>query len=320
MRVLVRKWWMAGMCVAACAAMMTVAAAAQSSKAAKPKPAESAKTGTSDVDGKVADVAPKSKAELTAQAWEMLTASVQDEKHPEVQVQAVGALSSMGMDAHAGRLIEGAMSAKDLQVRATAALAVEQTRNRRLIPQLRKLLNDPEPQVAFAAASALWKLGDHAGESILLAVVDGERKASASLMHGSMYQAQREMHNPAEMAKLGALEGASLLLGPFGFGVTAYEYIRKNGGDSARVTAIEMISQSRSQEVKETLLAAMKDKDVGVRASACKALRLYREPDVATALAAMFDDTKKPVQLTAAAAYLVASGAVAMPLVPRSTP
>ena len=33
------------------------------------------------------------------------------------------------------------------------------------------------------------------------------------------------------MAKIGAIQGAAMLLGPFGFGITAFEFIRQNGGD-----------------------------------------------------------------------------------------
>ncbi len=50
---------------------------------------------------------------------------------------------------------------------------------------------------------------------------------------------------------MGALQGASMLLGPFGFGVTAYEYIHKSGGDLARVSAIEPIAQERTKPIHE---------------------------------------------------------------------
>ena len=171
-----------------------------------------------------------------------------------------------------------------------------------------------------AAANVLWRMGDHSGEDILLAVVDGERKAGSGLVHGGMHQASREMHDPASMAKLGAMEGASLLLGPFGFGVTAYEYAKKNGGDSGRVKAVEDIAQGKTPEVKKTLMEALRDKDPGVRAAAAVAVRGDRDPDVAAELAKMFGDSKRPVQLSAAAAYLVCVGEVALPPAVPLTP
>jgi hypothetical protein len=150
--------------------------------------------------------------------------------------------------------------------------------------------------------------------------VDGDRKASAGLVHGSMHSANREMHDPAALAKLGATEGASMLLGPFGFGITAYEYMKRNGGDSARVKAVEDISQTRTPDVRTTLLAALRDKDPAVRAAAAKAVRLYHDKDVEAALALLLADSKKPVQYSAAAAYLVCVGAVAAPPAVPLTP
>jgi HEAT repeat protein len=111
------------------------------------------------------------------------------------------------------------------------------------------------------------------------------------------------------LAKIGVIQGAGLLLGPFGFGITAYEYIKKNGGDSARVSAIEALSQKKSDAIRKVLLAALGDKDLGVRAAAAKALDNYHQPEVSTAIAQLFYDPKQPVRLTASAAYLVSTSA-----------
>jgi HEAT repeat protein len=102
-----------------------------------------------------------------------------------------------------------------------------------------------------------------------------------------------------------------MLLGPFGFGIAAYEYMHKNGGDTARVLAVEQIAQEKTTPIRKTLVAALGDKDPTVRAAAAKALGEYRDHSVAKALSALFDDPKLPVRLTAAAAYLRATGAAA---------
>lgn len=290
---------------------------------AQARPADAAAAGGVDgqvvgVDSPAVGAAPKSKAELTTAAWTMLRDAVGDDKHVEMQIQALGALGTMGSDAKSVALIREAFSAKDVDTRTAAVLAAEQTHSRALLPKLREALNDPEPQVAFAAANALWKMGDHSGEDLLLAVVDGERKASAPLMRGSMHQANRQLHNPAALAKMGAETGASMLLGPFGFGVTAYEYIRKNGGDSARVQAVQAVSQGRGPEVRKALEAALVDKDPTVRAAAVQGMRIYRDEKAQHAIAALFSDAKKPVEFSAAAAYLISSGAVALPPVVRA--
>jgi HEAT repeat protein len=264
---------------------------------------------------------PKTRAELTGEAWDLLTNALNDDKHPEIRIQGLAALGTMGINPRSTKLIAGAFKDKDVDVRTAAVLAAGQARDRNLTTDLRNLLDDKEPQVAFVSASTLWKMGDRSGEDILMAVVDGERKAGANLYHGSMHDANKELHNPTALAKLGAMQGASILLGPFGYGITAYEYIHKNGGDTSRVTAIEEIAQNHTEPIRKELIAALADKDLGVRAAAAKALRGYHEESVSRAIAALFNDAKRPVQFSAAAAYLISTGAVAMPRpMPLTTP
>ena len=280
------------------------------------QPAQQTSTPSADPDAAIvtADDHPKSRAELVTEAWKLLEDALADDKHAETRIQGLAALGTMGSDARAGKMIVAAYEDKDVDVRTAAVLATGETRNHALIPQMKKLLNDPEPLVAFTTASTLWKMGDHAGEDLLVAVVDGDRKASANLIHGSMHEANKELHDPAALAKIGAMQGASMLLGPFGFGITAFEYIKRNGGgDSPRVTAIEEISQSHTPATRRELLGAVTDKDPGVRAAAAKGLRSFRDAEVNHALAMLFMDPKKPVRFSGAAAYLISAGAVVLP-------
>ncbi|SNT40047.1 HEAT repeat-containing protein [Granulicella rosea] len=256
---------------------------------------------------------PKTRAELTGEAWDLLTNALNDDKHPEIRIQGLAALGTMGVNPRSSKLIEKSFSDKDVDVRTAAILAAGQTRDRNLFTGIRILLDDKEPQVVFTAATTLWKMGDRSGEDILMAVVDGDRKTNAKLVGGTMHSMNKELHDPAALAKLGAMQGASMLLGPFGYGITAYEYIHKNGGDSARVTAIEQISENHTQPIRKEMLSALTDKDMLVRVAACKALRTYHDSDVANAIAALFTDSKRPVQFNAAASYLISSGSVAVP-------
>ncbi len=250
-------------------------------------------------------------------AWSLLTSAMLDVKHTALQIQALAALGAIGSSPRAAKLINGAMKNPDLDVRTAAVLAAgqspAQTAKRNFSMELRTLLDDKEPQVAVAAASTLWKMGDHSGEDILVAVAAGERKASAGLIDSTRHTITSDLHNPSTIARIGALQGASMLLGPFGFGITAYEYIHKNGADTSRPLAIELIAQSKTKPIHDELINALTDKDVGVRAAAAKALGEYRDKKTAAAIANLFYDSKPPVRLTAAAAYLRASGAVVTP-------
>jgi HEAT repeat protein len=265
-----------------------------------------------DPDGQVVGdppLRPRTPAQLQDQAWTTLKDAASDPKHSDNRIQALAALGLLGGNPRSLTMIEDAMSDPDVDVRTAAVLAAGQTKAPAITPAVRRLLNDKEPQVAFNAALALWKIGDHSGEDILMAVVDGERRASATLINGTEHDMDKTLHSPSEMAKIGVTEGAGLLLGPFGFGITAYEYIHKNGGSSARVSAIEALSQEKSEPLRKELVAALKDKDLGVRAAAAKALDSYHQPEVSAAIAKLFDDPKQPVRLTASAAYLVSTGA-----------
>jgi HEAT repeat protein len=243
-------------------------------------------------------------------AWSLLTSSVTDAKHPQSRIQALAALGLIGSSPRAAKLVTDAMQDPDVDVRTAAVLSAGQSKSRSFVTPLHTLLDDHEPQVAVAAASTLWKMGDRSGEDILAAVADGERKASAGLIDSTRHTVTEDLHNPSTLARIGALQGASLLLGPFGIGITAYEYIRKNGGESARPLAIELLAQEKTKPIHDELVAALGDKDLGVRAAAAKALSDYHDRETSAAIANLLYDPKPPVRLTAAAAYLRSAGAV----------
>ncbi|HVG27331.1 MAG TPA: HEAT repeat domain-containing protein [Acidobacteriaceae bacterium] len=239
-------------------------------------------------------------------AWSLLSAAAAG-NHTQTRIQALAALGTMGTDAHAAQLIRKAMDDPDLDVRTAALLAAVASGNRTLLPSIRAKLRDSEPQVVFTAATTLWKLHDKAGKDILIAVTDGNRKATPGLMHGANLQMNRELHDPAALAHLGLTSGASMLLGPFGFGITAIEYMRKNGGISARAAAIDLLSEDKGADVRKELLEALDDKDPAVRAAAAKGLGQRHEAALAKPLGQLFADPKLPVRLTAAAAFLNSS-------------
>ena len=200
------------------------------------------------------------------------------------------------------------MRDSDLDVRTAAALAAGQSGDRSLTTPLRSLLDDSEPQVVFTAALTLWKMNDRSGEDVLMAIADGERSANPTMMHGTRHKIDNDLHDPGKLAKLGAMQGAIMLLGPFGYGITAFNFIHQSGGDLARASAIEAIAEEHTPPVHQELLAALSDKDPAVRAASAKGLVDYRDARTSAALYALFVDPKYPVRLTAAAAYLRTTG------------
>jgi HEAT repeat protein len=268
---------------------------------------KSAAPDDADTDTAPVDRLHRTVAENTAEAWTTLTNALKDPKHPDVRIQALAALGTLN-NARAENLITATMKDPDYDVRTASILAAGQTKDRNLTTPIRNMLDDNEPQVAFTAATTLWKMNDHSGEDILVAVVNGERKAKAGLRDSTRHTISKDLHSPSTLARIGALQGASMLLGPFGFGITAYEYMRKNGVDTSRATAIDLISQEKTGPIRSTLIAALEDKDPAVRAAAAKALgKSYHDKQISDALLPIFDDNKKPVRFTAAAAYINAT-------------
>jgi len=227
--------------------------------------------------------AAETPAETLERCWQSLTDSVQDPKHTETRTQALNALSSLGSNARADRMIAAAMKDPDLDVRTAAILAAGKTKAHTLVVPVRKLLDDSEPQVVFAAATTLWK---------------------PSLIHGAEHDISRTLHSPSALEKIGVVTGAGMLLGPFGFSISAVEYARKNGGDAARIQAIELLADEKSEGVRDQMKSALDDKDPGVRAAAAEVLGHFHRSQDSKAIAVLLEDSKMPVRLAAAAAYI----------------
>ena len=261
------------------------------------------------VDASKASPAPETAAETPAEtvkrSWQALTDSVQDAKHTEIRTQALNALSSLRWNPRADGLIAAAMKDPNLDVRTAAILAAGKTKSRALVEPVKNLLDDSEPQVVFAAATTLWKqFKDKSGEDVLAAIAAGDRKANPTLVHGAKHDISRTLHSQSAMTKIGLEAGAGLVLGPFGFSVAAVEYMRKNGADTARVQSIDLLAEEKTEGVREQMKSALDDKDPGVRAAAAKVLGGFHRSQDAKSIAFLLDDSKLPVRLAAAAAYI----------------
>jgi HEAT repeat protein len=241
----------------------------------------------------------------TEEAWTILADTLHESKHADLRIQTLSALGTLGNNPRAEKLITEALQDSDVDVRSAAILAAGQTGNRNFISPLRSMLNDKEPQIVFVAASTLWKFNDHTGEDILLAVVDGDRSTNPSMTSGALHDASKKLHDPTALARIGVIQGASIFLGPVGLGIAAIDYMRKSGNDdAARLTAIGQLSEQQNPSARKTLIAALGDKNATVRAAAAKALGGYRDKTVSDALLPLFDYSKPPVRLFAAASYI----------------
>ncbi|MBT9331691.1 HEAT repeat domain-containing protein [Paracidobacterium acidisoli] len=247
-------------------------------------------------------------AEARAAAWKMLETGI-DSPKPQPRIDALNALGTLGADRQAEHFITAAMQDKDVDVRIAAVAAMAATLNRRMIPQLRTALDDPRPEVEFAAAVTLWKMHDHTGIDLLYGVLTGERKAHSGFVTSELHEANKDMHSPSTLAEIGAEQGAYALLGPFGIGLDVARMMRKSSnGNSARVLTASLLSENHSATTERNFLDALRDKDYFVRLASARALGKFHSRQTSDALIDTFGDRKPSVRDMAAASYLLSAG------------
>ena len=136
-------------------------------------------------------------------------------------------------------LVESAFDDKDYSVRQAACVALDQMKSRQSIPKLHEALNDKAPEVIFAAAKALYDLGDPTGREVLVAVLLGDQADSSNFFKISMHDMRAKMHDPKALALIGVKETAGAFLGPAGAGVGVAEGLLKDANPvtSARPVA-----------------------------------------------------------------------------------
>jgi HEAT repeat protein len=251
--------------------------------------------------------APVNEANGSTTAWAMLETALKDTK-PQLRIDAVNAVGTISGSTRAENLLQSSMQDKDIDVRLAAVAAVGTMQDQNMIPILRQALDDPAPEVDFAAAVSLWKMHDPTGINVLYGVLTGERRANDTFMKSGMHEANKDMHDPGTLAKIGAKQGAYALLGPFGIGLDAARLMAKsNNANSARILTATLLADDHSDLTKQEFIAALGDKDYFVRAASARALGTFHGKDVTDALLPAFGDTKPTVRYMAAASYIRSS-------------
>ena len=224
--------------------------------------------------------------------------------NPEVRKEAVTALSLAAMREPFFSELESMIDDKDVEVRVATIASLEDLRSKRTVAILRKALTDPVPEVGFAAAKALFELGDPEGKQTLLSVVNGETKTSSGFVTKQMRDAMRMMHTPKTTFMFMMRTGIGFAPVPgVGAGVASMQQLLADSGTSGRASAVLLLSKTRDEETTKALRAALADQDWSVRAAAIHSLALWNDPTLAKDIGYLLDDEKEPVRLRAAAAY-----------------
>ncbi len=237
-------------------------------------------------------------------AWDLLKQSLVD-KNPDKRRQAVASTGSIGLTPDAIRLVEEALHDKEPIVRQTAAAELAEMKSTQSIKALQTEVDDPNGEVAFAAAKALLDLGDMSGKFVFEDVLTGEQKTSPGMINGAVQDAKRKMRDPKALALMGINEASGALLGPFNMGVIAAEQALKDGGASGRSLAAGFLAKNCDARALQLLdWAFTNDKNWAVKAAAAKGLGQCGNADSIPKLEQGLSDSHEAVKDMSAAAII----------------
>jgi HEAT repeat protein len=237
-------------------------------------------------------------------ARSLLENSLKD-KNPETRTHAVQSMGLVSATEPYLSQLEAMLDDKDVPVRLATIASLVDLKSDRTIPTLRKALDSNVPEVSFAAAKALWTLGDPSGREALLSVLDRETKSSSGFITRKKRETLRMLHTPQTMFVFVMVTGAAFAPVPgVGGGASSLQGILSAPGVSGGAAAALLLSTDHSPEVLHALQIALADTDWTVRAAAVHAIAVRNEPTLEANLIPLFEDKKEAVRVRAAAGYL----------------
>lgn len=235
-------------------------------------------------------------------AWKILQSGVSDQRTSHRQAALI-ALSTIGPTNKAIDLVFSVLEDKDPSVRETAATALGEMHSQRALPALKQSLEDDSPAVRFAAARGLWQLGDHSGRSLLEQVLSKQGTTSDGVVKQEISDANKKLHNPSDLARIGLTEASGAFLGPFSFGIVMAEELAKDKGAPARAISASLLASDHDPKSVRALEDAIQDDNAAVRTAAAKAIGNHPCKQLLSDLEFLFDD-KDEVKYMAAASVI----------------
>jgi hypothetical protein len=241
---------------------------------------------------------------LTTRAWRVLNVGLSSKKFAE-RIVVLKAIGDLGPNLRGIGLVAELLKDKDPEVRAQAAATLGEMNSRAAIPYLGKALDDPAPQVSFAAATSLWKLRDYRGEDLLIEVLEGQQGTKGNFVAGKIRGMKHELQDKKALIGMGTAKGASELLPfPLSLGVGLAKGGMSPGADLARADSATLLARHVNSKVMEALNLALADDDWTVRAAAARAIGRTARPSTAKWLEPLLDDEKPGVRYEAAVAII----------------
>ena len=235
--------------------------------------------------------------------WQILDAAMQD-GNPAKRIDAVLAMGVITRESRSAAALESALKDKDSGVRQAAAATLGEMHAKGSIPKLQAALNDNAPEVVFAAAKALYSMGDPLGRQVLIAVLVGDQSDASGFVTSSVRDAKLKLHDPKALLLLGVNAGAGFALGPFGAGVPIAERLLKDNQASGKTAAALLLTTDTTEESKRAVKEALGDKNWTVRVAAARATAVRGIGAFYPDIVALMDDKRDEVRYSAAAAAI----------------
>ena len=243
-------------------------------------------------------------ADTVQRCRSILNDAVHD-KNPDGRKAAAEALSLVGVKDNALQSLAPMLDDHDVSVRIAVVITLGDFKDNRTLPLLKKALQDPVPEVDFAAAKVLYQMHDPDGVQFLLAVVSGESKASSSYLSKEKRSALRMLHTPTKLFTYIAIQAAGFAPVPgLGFGLSSAQGILSDPDSSARAASLLLIGSSRDPTLADAVESALSDNEWSVRAAAVHLVAIHPFPEFREKLVPLLDDKKDAVRERAAAAYI----------------
>jgi HEAT repeat protein len=241
----------------------------------------------------------------TVQRCRTMLAEAAHDGNPDVRIGAAQALSLVGVKDNALESLAPMLDDHDSSVRIAVVVTLGDFKDNRTIALLKKALQDPVPEVDFAAAKVLYHLHDRDGVQFLLAVVSKESKASSSYVSKEKRSALRMLHTPTKLFIYIGVEAAGFAPVPgLGFGLSSAQGILSAPDSSARAASLLLIGSSHDPALTDAVGSALSDKEWSVRAAAVHLVAMHPFPGLRQDLVPLLDDKKEAVRVRAAAAYI----------------
>jgi HEAT repeat protein len=227
------------------------------------------------------------------------------DRDPNRRKEAALALGLMGPREEASHLLLPLLSDQDVQVRIAAIGSLVDLHDSGAVPELKKSLQDPVPEVEFAAAKALWTFKNELGTEALLAILEGRRQARSNFMRREFREIRRSFSTPKGSLELALNYGIGFVPFPgIGAGYAALEDLIWQKGFSPRASVALLLAKDKNPATSRALVDALSDGDWSVRAAAAQAIGLRNEPEMRRHLVPLLSDRNSRVRYRAAAAYL----------------